>query len=220
MANAASSGAEPMISVTAVGAPWYTSGIHMWNGAAPSLNARPATMNTRPNTSTWCCTWPAADDLEHRADVQRAGGAVDHRQAVQQEAGGHRAEHEVLHRRFGGDRVVAAQRHQRVAGQREQFQAQVDHQEVAARDHHEHAQQREQRQREQLAAAQHVAVGRVRAAVDQADHHRDGGEALEPVAHGVADDHAAEAVDVSAAGGEVAGDQATHGQRRASSASR
>jgi hypothetical protein len=34
----------------------------MWNGAAPSLKARPATMNTRPNTSTWCFTWPAADD--------------------------------------------------------------------------------------------------------------------------------------------------------------
>jgi hypothetical protein len=30
----------------------------MWNGAAPSLKARPATMNTRPNTSTWCFTWP------------------------------------------------------------------------------------------------------------------------------------------------------------------
>ena len=30
----------------------------MWNGTTPSLNARPATMNTRPNTSTWCFTWP------------------------------------------------------------------------------------------------------------------------------------------------------------------
>src|SRR5690606_41982358 len=38
--------------LTEVGAPWYTSGTHMWNGTAPSLNARPATTNTRPNTST------------------------------------------------------------------------------------------------------------------------------------------------------------------------
>ncbi len=32
----------------------------MWNGAAPTLNARPATMNTRPNTSTWWFTLPLA----------------------------------------------------------------------------------------------------------------------------------------------------------------
>ena len=54
MAKAASLGALPIIKVTAVGAPWYTSGIHMWNGTTPSLNARPATTNTNPNTSTWC----------------------------------------------------------------------------------------------------------------------------------------------------------------------
>ena len=32
----------------------------MWNGAAPTLNARPATMKTRPNTSTWWLTWRVA----------------------------------------------------------------------------------------------------------------------------------------------------------------
>ncbi|MNY52433.1 hypothetical protein D3C86_1881020 [compost metagenome] len=52
MANAASLGAPPIMSVTAVGAPWYTSGTHMWNGTTPSLNARPATTNTRPSVST------------------------------------------------------------------------------------------------------------------------------------------------------------------------
>ncbi len=50
IANAATLGAPAISSVTAVGEPWYTSGTHMWNGAAPSLNARPATMNTTPNT--------------------------------------------------------------------------------------------------------------------------------------------------------------------------
>ena len=58
MANAASLGAPPIIRVMAVGAPWYTSGIHMWNGTTPSLNARPATTNTKPNTSTWWRIWP------------------------------------------------------------------------------------------------------------------------------------------------------------------
>ena len=52
MANAASLGAPPIIRVTAVGAPWYTSGTHMWNGTTPSLKARPATTNTNPSVST------------------------------------------------------------------------------------------------------------------------------------------------------------------------
>ncbi len=55
MPNAASFEAEPMNSVTDVGAPWYTSGSHMWNGAAPSLNAMPTTRNTSPNASRIRC---------------------------------------------------------------------------------------------------------------------------------------------------------------------
>ena len=60
IANAASFGAAPMKSVIAFGAPSYTSGIHMWNGTTPSLNARPATTKTRPNTSTTLFALPAA----------------------------------------------------------------------------------------------------------------------------------------------------------------
>ena len=52
MAKAASLGAVAMNNVTELGAPSYTSGIHMWNGTRPSLKASPLTMNTRPNTST------------------------------------------------------------------------------------------------------------------------------------------------------------------------
>ena len=58
MANAASLGAPPMSRVTAVGAPWYTSGIHMWKGTAPILNAKPATTKTRPKTKTRWSTLP------------------------------------------------------------------------------------------------------------------------------------------------------------------
>ena len=50
IAKAASFGPDPMISVTGVGAPWYTSGIHMWNGTTPTLKAVPATTNTSPKT--------------------------------------------------------------------------------------------------------------------------------------------------------------------------
>jgi hypothetical protein len=47
--------------VTGVAAPSYASGTHMWNGTAPSLKARPATMNTVPSTSAArLATLPAA----------------------------------------------------------------------------------------------------------------------------------------------------------------
>src|SRR5580698_7532007 len=48
-ANAASFDAVPMNTVTQVGDPSYTSGIHMWNGTAPSLNPMPTSMNAMPN---------------------------------------------------------------------------------------------------------------------------------------------------------------------------
>src|SRR5438874_190321 len=40
-ANAATLVAADMNAVTAVGAPWYASGVHMWNGTAETLNANP-----------------------------------------------------------------------------------------------------------------------------------------------------------------------------------
>ncbi len=49
-AYTASLGAVPISSVTAVGAPSYTSGTHMWYGTAPSLNATPETTNTSPKS--------------------------------------------------------------------------------------------------------------------------------------------------------------------------
>src|SRR5512136_2424337 len=46
-----------------VGAPWYTSGVHIWNGAAETLNARPlATRNTAkimPDTLPFAAGPPA-----------------------------------------------------------------------------------------------------------------------------------------------------------------
>ena len=57
-ANAASFGADPISMVIAVGAPWYTSGSHMWKGTTPSLKARPDTMNTSPNTSKVLFAFP------------------------------------------------------------------------------------------------------------------------------------------------------------------
>jgi len=41
-------GAVATSMVTDVGAPWYTSGTHMWNGTAPNLNPMATTMNDSP----------------------------------------------------------------------------------------------------------------------------------------------------------------------------
>ena len=59
---AATLGAAERSAVTGVGAPSYTSGVHMWNGAADTLKARPQIRNTRPNTmpmEAGPCTAPA-----------------------------------------------------------------------------------------------------------------------------------------------------------------
>src|SRR3984957_6785998 len=49
-AIAATFGAVAKNTVTDVGAPSYTSGVHMWNGTADTLNASPTSTNTIPTT--------------------------------------------------------------------------------------------------------------------------------------------------------------------------
>ena len=48
MATAATLGAAAKNAVAGVGAPSYTSGVHMWNGTADILKAIPARKKTRP----------------------------------------------------------------------------------------------------------------------------------------------------------------------------
>ena len=50
-ANAAALTAAAMNAVMGVGAPSYTSGVHMWNGTAPTLNANPMISNPMPAIS-------------------------------------------------------------------------------------------------------------------------------------------------------------------------
>ena len=40
--------ADAMNAVTGVGAPWYTSGVHMWNGTAATLKPRPTSEQREP----------------------------------------------------------------------------------------------------------------------------------------------------------------------------
>ena len=50
--SAATLVADDMNAVTGVGAPSYTSGVHMWNGAADALKPSPASTSARPTTSS------------------------------------------------------------------------------------------------------------------------------------------------------------------------
>ena len=156
----------------------------------------------------------AGNRLKHFVDIERAGGAIDHGQAVEQKARGQRAQHKVLHGRFGGGRVVSAQGHQRVARQRHELETHVDDQKIVTRDHHKNTQQREQTQGEELTAAQHVAVGCVGSAVNQGDHQGKAGKALEPVAHGVAHDHFSKAVNRGTLGSVKRLQHSDHRQRQ------
>src|SRR5438046_2339712 len=47
-ANAATLVAADMYAVIGVGAPWYASGVHMWNGTAATLNANPTASRPAP----------------------------------------------------------------------------------------------------------------------------------------------------------------------------
>src|SRR3954451_16977896 len=49
--SAATFVADDIHAVTVVGAPSYTSGVHIWNGAADILKPRPATINAIPTTT-------------------------------------------------------------------------------------------------------------------------------------------------------------------------
>ena len=53
-ANAATLVAADMKAVMGVGAPWYTSGVHMWNGTAETLNANPTASSANPSTASAC----------------------------------------------------------------------------------------------------------------------------------------------------------------------
>jgi hypothetical protein len=147
MAKAASLGAPPISSVAGRRRALVDVGHPHVEGRGAELEAQAGDDEDEAEDQHLAVDAAGGDGFEDLGDLQRAGGAVHHAQAVEQEAAGQRAEHEVLHRRLGGHRVVAAQRGQRVQRQAHQFQAQVDDQEVVGRAHHRDAQQHEQRER-------------------------------------------------------------------------
>ena len=74
----------------------------------------------------------------------RAGEAIDQRGAIEQHARGQRAEDEIFEAGFGGAGVVAVDGGDDIERQRLQFEAHIERDEIVGRDHHHHADGREQ----------------------------------------------------------------------------
>src|SRR6266508_1094384 len=59
-ANPAALVPAAMKAVTGVGAPWYTSGVHMWKGTAATLKQNPTASRATPASSTDELIWVVA----------------------------------------------------------------------------------------------------------------------------------------------------------------
>ena len=104
-----------MNAVTGVGAPWYTSGVHMWNGTAATLKPSPTSRSAKPSEqhAVVRAAWSCARNVGDAGEVRRAGRAVDERDAVEEDRRRERAEQEVLEagllrRERGGGRTRRA----------------------------------------------------------------------------------------------------------------
>ena len=75
-----------------------------------------------------------------------AGEAIDQRGAVQQHARRQRAQHEILQAGFGRLRIIAVARGDHVERERHQLEPEIEHDQVAGRDQHHHAERRKQHQ--------------------------------------------------------------------------
>ena len=96
--------------------------------------------------------WPLRDAAIDR-EVDRAGEAVDQRGAVEQHAGRQRAQHEILEARLARAHVVALDGGDDVERQALQLEAEVERDQVAGRDHQQHAERRQQQQHRDIRAS-------------------------------------------------------------------
>ena len=103
-----------MNAVTAAGAPWYASGVHMWNGTADTLNAKPT--SSRPSAIGQQRVAGALARHHHDDPVEprRSGDAIGERDAVEKERARERAQQEILQRRLGAGPRIAANARQHI----------------------------------------------------------------------------------------------------------
>ena len=121
--------------------------------------------------------------------VRRAGGAVDERDAVEEEGRRERAEHEVLHARLLRRDLAQVHGGEHVHGEREDLEAEEHHDQVVGRRHHQAARRGQEHEHVRLAALhllapQPAVMSRAPSTTPGADD--EGREHREPVdAHGL-----------------------------------
>ena len=141
-------------------------------------------------------------------DEQRPGRAIDHGHAVEQHAGSQRTQHEVFHARLGRPHRITIHGHHGVKRQRHEFDADIDRDEMARRNHHHHAQRAQQRQHVEFATCQLWPFEIVGARIEQHHAHRHVHQKFHQVTQRIADKHPAEGE--CALGGKLQAERGKH----------
>ncbi len=183
-ANVAVFEAVDMKAVSVVGAPWYTSGVHMWNGTALTLKKKPTSSSADAGQEQ--ARPPGLGDARGQlVEQHRARRAVQQRDAVEEEAGREGAQQEVLQRALVRRRLLADEPGQDVEADRHRLQPDEQRDQAAGRGQRHHARRGEQDERVHLAVVPTQARevrDRERDAGDgaeQDDEVRDGGRAAD-----------------------------------------
>ena len=145
-ANAAALTPVAMNPVTGVGEPSYTSGAHMWNGTAATLNPNPMIRSPSPSDAIRPSGLPASCAPGER-EIGGAGRAIDQRDAVEQETRRERPDQEILERRLGRERVRPVEAGEHVDRDRHHLEPEKQDDEVLRPAEEHHAGGREQHER-------------------------------------------------------------------------
>ena len=127
--------AADMNAVTEVGAPWYTSGVHMWKGAAETLNASPARIIASPAKRNVVVRRVRRGDL---GEAQLRRRAVDERRAEEEHGGAEAADDEVLEPGLERRLALAVDGDEDVEAEREPLEAEEQRHEVVGSDEEDH----------------------------------------------------------------------------------
>ena len=148
--------AADMNAVTEVGAPWYTSGVHMWNGAAETLNARPARIIASPARRNASSVGSAVGDL---GEADLAGRAVDERGAEEEHRRAEAADDQVLEAGLERGGALGVERDEDVEAEREPLEPEEERHQVLGAHEEDHPRAGSREQRVVLAVVVATALG-------------------------------------------------------------
>ena len=127
-------------------------------------------------------------DCRKGGKARRAGETVEERDTIEHHARGERAEDEVFEPGFTRARLVAVERRQHVEREALRLEADIEREQVVRRDHHQHAQRREQDEHRVL-EARDPALAQIVARHGQHEGGAEQHQRLEKQGETVADEH-------------------------------